>query len=216
MSPLTHLLASWIVAAKTTDNLRDRRLVSLAGVAPDLDGLGIVLDFAHGANSSGKFYYYPLYHHFLTHGLPAALICSGIMAVLARRHGRVFCLAFLTFHLHLLCDLVGSRGPDKNDIWPILYFAPINSHLVFTMFHTPLLKPFAWLQDWSWSHQWRLDGWQNMVITFALLLWALWIAVKQGDSFVGVINHKWDQVFVGVLRKWYEQLKPKLAAAKQP
>jgi hypothetical protein len=38
MSPLTHLLASWIVAAKTTDNPRDRRLVTLAGVAPDLDG----------------------------------------------------------------------------------------------------------------------------------------------------------------------------------
>ena len=44
MSPITHLLASWIVAAKTTDNLRDRRLVTLAGVLPDLDGLEVSLE----------------------------------------------------------------------------------------------------------------------------------------------------------------------------
>jgi hypothetical protein len=51
MSPITHLLASWIVAAKTTDNLRDRRLVTLAGVAPDLDGLGIIVRFISGLSA---------------------------------------------------------------------------------------------------------------------------------------------------------------------
>src|ERR1700722_2744147 len=106
MSPLTHLGASWIVAAKTTDNLRDRRLVTLAGVAPDLDGLGLLLDYAKGAFTSGKYYYYPTYHHWLTHGLPAAMVCSVLMAALGRRQGRVFWLAMLTFHLHLLCDFV--------------------------------------------------------------------------------------------------------------
>jgi len=192
MSPLTHLLASWIVAAKTTDNLRDRRLVTLAGVAPDLDGLGIVLDFANGALTSGKFHYYPTYHHMLTHGLPASLVCSMLMAALARRHWRVFWLSLLTFHLHLLCDLVGSRGPDKGDIWPIFYFAPLSQH--------PM---------WSWQYQWRLDGWQNRVITLALLAWALCLAVKKGDSFVGVINRRCDRVFVGVLQKWRGQLWPR-------
>jgi hypothetical protein len=49
----------------------------------------------------------------LAHGLPAAMVCSILMAALARRRWRVFWLSFLTFHLHLLCDLVGSRGPDK-------------------------------------------------------------------------------------------------------
>jgi inner membrane protein len=144
MSPLTHLLASWIVAAKTTDNLRDRRLVTLAGVAPDLDGLGIFADYANGAYTSGKFYYYPQYHHMLAHGLPAAIVCSTFMAMLARQHWRVFWLSFLTFHLHLLCDLVGSRGPDKNDLWPIYYLSPLTQH--------PM---------WTWKHQWPLDSWQN-------------------------------------------------------
>jgi hypothetical protein len=191
MSPITHLMASWIVAAKTTDNLRDRRLVTLAGVAPDLDGLSILLDYARGAWTSGKYYYYPYYHHYVTHGLLAAVICSGLMAALAQRRWRVFWLAFLTFHLHLLCDLVGSRGPDKGDIWPILYFGPLSQH--------PM---------WMWKYQWRLDGWQNQVIFVALFAWSLCIAVKKGDSFVGVFNQRCDRVFVGVLQKWRERLGP--------
>jgi inner membrane protein len=189
MSPLTHLLASWIVAAKTTDNLRDRRLVTLAGIAPDLDGLGIFADMAHGAFTTGKFYYYPQYHHWLTHGLPAALGCSVLLAAFARHRWRVLWLSLATFHLHLLCDLAGSRGPDRSDFWPIFYFGPILQH--------PM---------WIWRHQWPLDGWQNFAITIALLLWSLALALKMGDSFVGVFNRHADQVFVRVLQKWRLQL----------
>ena len=189
MSPLTHLLASWIVAAKTADNLRDRRLVTLAGVAPDLDGLGIFVDAAKGAFTNGKFFYYPEYHHWLAHGLPGALVCSILLAAFGQRRWRVLLLSLLTFHLHLLCDLIGSRGPDKTDLWPIFYFGPISQH--------PM---------WIWKYQWRLDGWQNTVITLALLMWALWLAVKTGDSFVGVFNRRADKVFVSVLQKWCSQL----------
>jgi inner membrane protein len=194
MNPLTHLLASWIVAAKTTDNLRDRRLVTLAGVVPDLDGLGIVIDYANGAYTNGHFYYYQSYHHFWTHGLPAAVVCAILMAALARRRWRVLGLAFLTFHLHLLCDFFGSRGPDPGDKWYLFYLAPWKNH--------PM---------WAWKHQWPLDGWQNWAITTALYIWALCIAVKKGDSFVGVINHRWDRVFVGVLQRWYARWRPEVA-----
>ena len=185
MSPTTHLLASWIVAAYTTDNLRDRRLVTLAGVVPDLDGLSIVIDIANGSFARGNLYYYPQYHHWLLHGLPAALLCSAILAAFGRRRWHVFGLAFLVFHLHLLCDLVGSRGPDATDLWPIFYFGPLSQH--------PM---------WTWKHQWGLDSWSNRIITVMLFVWALWLAVKRGDSFVGVFNRRIDRVFVGVLRKW--------------
>jgi len=198
MSPLTHLVASWIVAAKTTDNLRDRRLVTLAGVAPDLDGLGLLLDYAKGALTNGNYHYYLKYHHVLAHGLPAALLCSALMAALARHRWQVFWLAMLTFHLHLLCDLVGSRGPDKGDIWPILYFMPLSGHPI-----------------WFWKYQWRLDGWQNTVIFVALLAWSFAIAVKKGESFVGVLNRRCDAVFVSVLRKWRDRLWPPAAPAAE-
>ncbi|MGA2177854.1 MAG: metal-dependent hydrolase [Verrucomicrobiota bacterium] len=189
MSPLTHLLASWIVAVKTTDNLRDRRLVALAGIAPDFDGLGIILDIANGSFARNNLYYYPQYHHWLLHGLPAAIGCSVLLAAFARRRWRVLWLALLTFHLHLLCDLLGSRGPDASDLWPVFYFGPISQH--------PM---------WIWKHQWRLDGWQNTVITVVLFFWALRLAVKHGDSFIGVFNRRCDAVFVSVLRKWHAGL----------
>ncbi len=41
MNPEVHLFASWVIGAKTTDNPRDCRLVALAGILPDLDGLGL-------------------------------------------------------------------------------------------------------------------------------------------------------------------------------
>jgi hypothetical protein len=199
MNPLTHLLASWIIAAKTTDNLRDRRLVSLAGVVPDLDGLSILVDYAHGASTNGRYPMYQYYHHLLTHGLPAAVVCSLLMAAVARQRWRVLCWTFVTFHLHLLCDYFGSRGPDKGDIWPIMYLGP-------------------WRQNPIWfnQHQWPLDSWQNWVITMILFVWALLLAVKKGDSFIGVINHRFDRVFVSVLRKWHQQIWPASNASNTP
>ncbi len=192
MSPLTHLLASWIIAAKTTDNLRDRRLVSLAGVIPDLDGLGLFVDWYKDATTSGKYeyYYYPKYHHFVGHGLPAALLCAVIMAAIAHKRWRVFGLALVAFHLHVLCDFLGSRGPDAIDLWPIMYLGPLRQNPI-----------------WFWRHQWPLDGWQNFLITIVLFVWSLAIAIRLGDSFIGVVNHKRDRYFVSTLQQWHARWK---------
>jgi hypothetical protein len=65
---------------------------------------------------------------------------------------------------------------------------------------------------WTWKHQWPLASWQNWVITMALLGWALWLAVRIGDSFVGVINRRFDRIFVGVLQKWHRQLWPRASS----
>jgi inner membrane protein len=122
MSPLTHFFGSWIIAAATTDNSRDRKLVTLAGVLPDVDGRGIIVDMARSACSGqDSFFYYQYYHHYLTHGWPAAVGFTILLTCFARRHLRTALLCFLVFNLHLLCDLVGSRGPTPADIWPIPY-----------------------------------------------------------------------------------------------
>ena len=44
MSPATHLFASWLIAAKTTNYVRDCRLVTLAGMLPDADGFSLLMD----------------------------------------------------------------------------------------------------------------------------------------------------------------------------
>lgn len=190
MSPLTHLLASWLIAAKTTDNPRDCRLVSLAGVLPDADGIGLMIDLANRALGRPETDYYHQYHHFALHGLPGSLLLAGTFALLARRRLRTGMFALLVFHLHLLFDLVGSRGPSPEDFWPIFYFGPFTKD--------PM---------WLWRGQWRLDAWPNQVFTWMLLLLALWLAVRRGDSFVGVFNRRADEIFVRVLRKWRGALR---------
>jgi hypothetical protein len=190
MAPTTHLLASWILAAKTTDNLRDCRLVTLAGVLPDLDGLGIFADMFNSAFRHKTTEYYQDYHHYWTHGGLAAVAITAALVCFARRRGRVAVLALLAFHLHLLCDLIGSRGPDPSDKWPIFYLAPLSQH--------PM---------WIWKYQWPLFGWQNSVISIVLFVWAMALAIQRGDSIIGVFNRRADAVFVGRLREWRESFR---------
>ncbi len=196
MSPVTHLFASGVVAAYTTDNLRDRRLVTIAGVIPDADGLGIIFDIANGSFSHGNLFYYPKYHHWILHGLPGALLCSFLLAAFAQRKWRVLGLAFLVFHLHLLCDFVGSRGPTPDDIWPIFYLGPFSQ--------TPM---------WYWKHQWALDAWPNRIFSAVLLFWSLALAVRLGDSIVGVFSRRADEVVVAVLRRWAAAARARWAKA---
>ena len=189
MSPETHLLGSWIIAAKTTDNPRDCRLVTLAGILPDLDGLGLVVDLGRSALGLSNRHFYGNYHHYLLHGVFGGVLITAVLTCFARRRWRVALLALLLFHLHLLCDFVGSRGPAPTDLWPIYYLGPFTQHPV-----------------WEWAGQWRLDGWFNRYLTVALFLWALWLPIKLGHSVVGVFNRRADQAVVGVLRKWHGDL----------
>jgi hypothetical protein len=194
MSPLTHLLASWLIATKSTDNPRDCRLVTLAGVLPDADGLGLALDLANRALGRPEIHFYGEYHHFALHGLVGGVAIAGFLTCFAQRRARAALLALLVFHLHLLLDLVGSRGPSPEDLWPIFYFGPISK--------APM---------WLWRGQWRLDAWPNHVFTWVLLTWALLISVQRGDSFVGVFNCWADRVFVSVLRRWHAGLRGVIA-----
>jgi len=195
MSPETHLFASWIIGAKTTRNLRDCRLVALAGILPDADGLGLIVDMATNLRGGRQTTLYADYHHYLLHGALGAVLIAGMLACFARDRWRVALLSLITFHLHLLCDFVGSRGPSPKDLWPIYY-----------------LGPFTRRHEWLWTGQWRLDGWQNRYISVALMLWSLWLAAKRGDSFVGVFSRRVDAVFSGVLVKWRQSLWGKFRA----
>jgi hypothetical protein len=189
MNPETHLLASWIIAAKATDHPRDCRLVALAGILPDADGLGLLLDAGSKALGYPRTFYYEHYHHYLLHGVFGGVLMACCFAAFARRKLRVLLLSLLVFHLHLLCDLAGSRGPSNVDLWPIFY-----------------LGPFTKEPMWLWKGQWALDAWPNRLLSVALLAWALWLATSLGHSFVGVFNRRLDGVFVAVLRKWRERL----------
>jgi|ERR1051325_420670 hypothetical protein len=192
MSPVAHFLGSWLIATATTNNPRDRKLVTLAGILPDADGLGLIADIA-GSMLSGKektFYYYQQYHHYLLHGWPGAILVAALLVCFARARWRVMLLCLLTFHLHLVCDLLGSRGPTAGDLWPICYSEPVFRHPVF-----------------FWKGQWRLDGWQNRIICVGLFLAELCLAPGRGYSCVEVFTRKADAVFVSTLKTWRSRLR---------
>jgi inner membrane protein len=189
--PITHFLGSWLIATATTNNSRDRKLMTLAGVLPDADGLGLVADVV-GSVVAGKentFHYYQHYHHYLLHGWPGAVIVTALLTCFARQRVRVALLCLFTFHLHLLCDLIGSRDPTPGDLWPIAYCEPFFRHPVI-----------------FWKGQWRLDGWQNRIICVMLFSAELCLAARRGYSCVEVFSRKADMIFVAVLQKWRARL----------
>jgi hypothetical protein len=199
MSPITHFFGSWLVASVVTDNPRDRKLVTMAGILPDADGLGLVADIA-GALIHGEeptFHCYQQYHHLLLHGWPGAIAAAALLTFFARQRIRVALMCLVTFHLHLLCDLLGSRGPSPADLWPICYGEPLFRHPI-----------------WFLKGQWRLDGWQNQTICLIVFALSLWLAAKRGYSFVEIFGQRADSAFTGALRKWWGLLLRLMAARR--
>ena len=183
MNPITHFLASWCLANTAEISRRDRFLVTAAGVVPDLDGLGAIAYYLSKDAPNPSTLYHD-YHHVLTHNLLSCLALTALcFFFLAHRRGITSLLVFSSFHLHLLCDLLGSRGPDGFQ-WPIHYLWPWDGSLLLI-----------------WEGQWELVSWQNTLFTFGLILATLFLARKRGFSFLDFISKSLDARFVEALRR---------------
>ena len=146
----THLAISWLIGHRLPE-LRDRRLVTWSGVVSDLDALSLL----GGAGA------YSEYHHVVTHGVVAAVAVAVLATAFARERWKVGLLSLLSFHVHLLCDWLGS-GRD----WPLVYFYPFTRHEYFT--------PYGW----------PLDSPQNAFVWMAAVALTIWIGVVRGRTFV--------------------------------
>jgi inner membrane protein len=180
MSPVTHFLTSWVVANATTFSRRERVLVTLAGVAPDVDGLGLIPEVLT-RNTAHPLLWFSEYHHVM-HNALFGLTVAVVSFLLATRRWKTALFALLTFHLHLLCDVAGARGPEGYG-WPI-----------------PYLLPFSKSVQWQWNGQWPLNGWQNFLITGILLLATFYLAWAKGRSPLEMVSQKADSAFVQALR----------------
>ncbi len=108
---------------------------------PDLDGLGVALDIGNRLLGRPATDYFTQWHHVLLHGLlGVGIALAGTWLAGCRRLGAFLLVAF-SLHLHLVCDVVGSRGPTAADIWVIHYLAP-----------------FSRAFPVSWSGQWALNA----------------------------------------------------------
>ena len=184
MSPITHFLVSWCVADELRLPARERAIVAVAGVAADLDGLPVVVDLANRLLGRPETFYYGTLHHWLGHGLPAAVVVAVVAALLSSRRVLAAGMSLLVFHLHLLCDLVGARGPAPEDVWPIYYLAPL-----------------SWEPELAWSGQWALNAWPNIALTLLLLALVFARAVERGYSPLGLVSGRADRAFVDTLRR---------------
>ena len=92
-------------------------------------------------------------------------------------------LALAAFHLHLLGDLVGSKGPEGYQ-WPI-----------------PYLLPFSDRWQITWNGQWELNAWPNILLTAIFLVVTIYLACKRGYSPLELISKRLDDAFVAALRK---------------
>ncbi len=182
MSPVTHFLLGWVTANAAQLNRRERAVVTIAGIIPDADGFGIAAEIATH-DSAHPLMWWSEYHHVLGHNIGFCLLVTAAGYALATRRGMTASLVFLSFHLHLLGDLVGARGPDGEQ-WPI-----------------PYLSPFSAAWQWTWSGQWALNGWPNLVITAAMLATTLWLAWQRGYSPLEMLSSRADKALVAALRQ---------------
>jgi inner membrane protein len=189
MSPVTHLLVGWVVANTANLNRRERAAVTVAGVAPDLDGLGVIAEIFTGG-SDHSLPWFSDYHHVLGHNLGFGLLVVGASALVATRRWKTAGLALLTFHLHLLGDVVGARGPDGYQ-WPIPYLLPLSS---------------AW--QWTWGGQWALNAWPNLLLTVAALATTFVLAWRRGYSPLEMVSLSLDGVFIETLRRRFPYPSP--------
>ena len=180
MNPVTHGLVSWIVANAPGTDRRERQAITIAGIAPDIDGFGYPVEVLT-ATSAQPLEWFHRFHHHLTHNALACVVFAGLAFAWTRGSWRAAGLALATASLHLLCDLVGSRGPDGNQ-WPL-----------------PLFQPFA-DGECTWSGQWPLVSWQNTVITLGAFIATIALAVRRGFSPVEIVSLSGDRRFIEILR----------------
>jgi hypothetical protein len=162
---------------------RERAAVAWSSVVPDFDGAGVAIDWSNRLLRGPETTYYEQWHHALGHGLPAAVLCLLLVAMLTRS-ARVALLAFASFHLHLLMDVVGSRGSNPFDIWAIPYLAPLSDAAMI-----------------QWSGQWPLTGWQNTTFTVLLMVFVAALAVRRGESVLVLFSRRADRGLIEVLRR---------------
>lgn len=181
MNPIEHLLIGWGAAQAVPLDRRDRAIVTIASVAPDIDGFGILPELIT-RGTSHEVFWWTEYHHTLCHNLVSAVIFTAIATFFAHAKRRTAIMAFISFHLHLLGDVIGARGPDGYQ-WPIPYWLP-----------------FTDKYQWSWDGQWALNAWQNFAITIPLLIFTIWLAWKAGRSPLEIVSQRANDGFVSALR----------------
>jgi inner membrane protein len=185
MAPGTHALLGWWTANVLPLSRRDRFVVFLGGVLPDLDGLGLLVSTEA----------YLQYHHVLCHNLLGCVVWLALTAVAAQQRATCLLLVFLNWHLHLACDYFGSGGPPGSPPWPLPYLYPFVGRTDGDV----LLGPAWYWNPW----QWPLNAWPNTLVTVVALAGWVYVAVRLDRTWFEFVWPWFDREVCRTLRKWF-------------
>jgi len=163
-----HILTGWAVSNIAPLLPKERFFCMLAGVLPDLDVLAIIL----GRKA------YLAYHHVLCHNLLFGCLLSIGFALASRKKSIAFAIYILSFHIHLVLDLLGS-GPG----WTITY-----------------AWPFSLVQFSLPSIAWEFNGWQNKAYFALLLAITFFIAKWKNRTFLEFCFPERDRILISWLK----------------
>ncbi|PKL43755.1 MAG: metal-dependent hydrolase [Candidatus Riflebacteria bacterium HGW-Riflebacteria-1] len=178
MNIITHAFIGWSAGVRISTRAGDIALITAASLLPDIDAFGAVIDIING----GEAVYFSSFHHKFGHCLPFCLLLLPVVYWLSRRNLRLTAWFAGVFHLHLLCDIIGARGPDGYQ-WPVYYLWPFSE--------TGL----------TWSGQWHINAWPNILITCLLLVDFLRQAAQIGFTPLRLVSREADSVLVSTLQK---------------
>ena len=177
----THMLISWGIANSFKLERKERIFVTAAGIIPDLDGLGIIVD---SLDQNSQFHL--KYHHIVGHNLLLGITFAILAYLCCKCKLRVLILTFLCFHVHLLCDLISGRGPDGIS-WPIYYL------------------PFSPDFELSWSGQWYLHAWPNTVVCLIFIIITFLIARKYKLTPIKCVSESLDQKVLNCFKSVFKK-----------
>ena len=190
MNPITHLLVSWVIADSSDLEKKERLTVTLSGIIPDIDSFGIVVEQLT-KESERPLLWWSDYHHVFGHNLGLGILVAIVVFIIANQKWKTMGLAILCFHLHLLFDIIGAKGPDGYQ-WPIPYLLPFSDSIQLT-----------------WKYQWEINAWPNFVITTAAIIMVFYNAWKHGYSIIEIFSKKIDRAFVKTLQNRFGRNDPK-------
>ncbi|MHC4821101.1 MAG: metal-dependent hydrolase [Planctomycetota bacterium] len=187
-----HLFLSYLLPGTSLRERRDRVIVTLAGLGPDVDA-PILL--AMGEDAFVK------YHHDWTHHLAGAFAAFGLALLFGKKRWACAGWAAAAWCLHLLLDMIGAG--DRSPGHPFEY-------------RLPLFWPFGGREFEPFAFAWPLNSWQNAAIMVAAIVAMGWMGVRHRRTVLEVLSPRADRAVVTVLLRRFGRSAPDSGTADPP
>ncbi|HUT53966.1 MAG TPA: metal-dependent hydrolase [bacterium] len=168
MNTIYHLQAGSFIANARDYNLRERRLIMLASLAPDADGI-----FFFSSDLWNRF------HHSFSHNIFSMLIVAAALALYNRsRRIEIFAVCAVSAILQIFIDVV------TNDLtWPQQFLRPLTDAQI----------SIGSLTDWKYLNTLQVV-WVQGFLMIVILVGTVILYKKTGRTFLELISPRLDRL----------------------